>query len=60
MDHKVIQNLKPLTGDKSKFRQWHQKLMNAMCQAKREYGEMVKTMETYMDTGKKSMEVKER
>ena len=38
MDHKVIQNLNPLTGDKSKFRQWHQKLMKAMCQVKKEYG----------------------
>ena len=35
MDHKVIQNLKPLTGDKSKFRQWHHTLMNAMCQVKK-------------------------
>ena len=48
-----------LNGDKSKFRQWHQKLMNAMSQVKREYGEIIKTREREMGTGTKSEEVME-
>jgi hypothetical protein len=57
MEHKVAQSLKPLTGDKGQFRQWHLKAMSALSQFNPEYGQILKTMETDMDTGKKQDEV---
>ena len=30
LEFKVIHNIEPLTGDKGQFRQWHQKLINAL------------------------------
>ncbi len=32
MDHKVIQNLKAVSGDKTIFRQYHRKLTMALAQ----------------------------
>ena len=57
MEHKIVQSLKPLTGDKGQFRQWHLKAMSALSQVNPEYGQIRKAMETDMDTGKKQDEV---
>ncbi len=37
MEHKVVQNLKAAKGDKSMFRQWHQKFTTVLGQVKVEY-----------------------
>ena len=37
-DHKMIQNLKPLIDDKSNFRQWNLKIINAMADHNPLYG----------------------
>ena len=34
LEYKVVQGIKSVTGDKSKFRQWHQKFVNALSQVK--------------------------
>jgi hypothetical protein len=57
MEFKVVQSLEPLTGEKAQFRQWHLKAMNAMSQVNAVYGQIMKTLETEMDTGKKPDEV---
>ena len=51
LEHKVIQNMKPLTGDKGKFRQWHQQFVNAITQVNQDHGEAIKRMEEVLDTG---------
>ena len=40
-----------MTGEKGKFRQWHQKFANAMTQVNSEYGELIKRLEEELDTG---------
>ena len=51
LEYKVIQNIKPLTGDKSQFRQWHQKLINALSTVTGEHADVIKEMEKMMDVG---------
>ncbi len=41
IEHKVIHNLRAVTGDKGLFRQWHHKFITALGQVRAEYGEMV-------------------
>ena len=52
MEHRVIQNLKNVNGDKSLFRQWHQKFTTAIGQFKPVYEEMVHKMARELDLGK--------
>ena len=52
MEHRVIQNLKNVNGDKSMFRQWNQKLTTAIGQHKGSYEEMVHKMSRELDLGK--------
>ncbi len=52
MEHRVIQNLKNVNGDKSLFRQWHQKFTTAIGQYKGVYEEMVHKMARELDLGK--------
>ena len=37
LEFKVVQNTKPLTGDKGHFRKWHQKLINALSTIKEDH-----------------------
>ena len=53
LEFKVIQNMKPLTGDKGHFRKWHQKLINALSTINEEHAEIIKTTEKSMDIGEK-------
>ena len=53
LEFKVIQNIKPLTGNRSHFRQWHQKLINALSTIKEDHAEVIKTIERSMDVGDK-------
>jgi hypothetical protein len=52
MEHKVIQNLKAVNGDKGLFRQWHQKFTTALGQVNGMYEEMVHRMAREIDLGK--------
>jgi len=54
---KIIQYLKPLVGDKSGFRQWHQKFLSAVYSVHNKYGGYLKTMEKEMDLGNKVSDV---
>ena len=51
-DHKLIINLKPLTDDKAKFRQWDLKLANVLGQINSAYGEALNKIMVNMDQGK--------
>ena len=51
LEYKVIQHIKPLTGNKAQFRQWHQKLINALSTIKEEHAEIIKAIEKSMDIG---------
>ena len=53
LEFKVIQNIKPLTGNRSQFRQWHQKLINAISTINEEHAEIIKSIEKAMDIGDK-------
>lgn len=59
LERRVIQGQKPLTGEKSKFRQWHQKFVNAMAQVDEGYCKILKNMEDTLDTGTKIPEATE-
>ena len=52
MEHKVIQNLRAVNGDKGLFRQWHQKFTTALGQVKAEYEEIVHRLAREIDLGK--------
>ena len=52
MEFKVIQNLKAVTGDKTGFRQWHQKFMSALGQVNSRYEELMKNLITKIDLDK--------
>ena len=45
LEYKVIQTIKPLTGDKSHFRQWHQQLINALSTINEDHSEAIKDMD---------------
>ena len=49
--------MKAPTGDKSQFRQWHQKLINALSTINGEYAEAIQEMERSMDIGEKIEDV---
>ena len=51
LEFKVVQNIKPLTGDKSQFRQWHQKLINALMTINEDHAKIIKGIEKAMDVG---------
>jgi len=57
MEHKSMQFLKPLGGDKGVFRQWHQKFVTALFAIYEDFGNIVKTIETASDTGTKPDEM---
>ena len=43
-DHKMVQNLKPLVDDKSKFRQWNLKFTNALTDYNKLYGKALTSL----------------
>ena len=49
-EHKMVQNLKPLTDDKSKFRQWNLKFINAMTDYNKSYGKALVCLMAWVDT----------
>ena len=49
-DHKMVQNLKPLVDDKSKFRQWNLKFINAMTDYNPLYGRALNELMMWADT----------
>jgi len=53
MEYKSVQYLKPLVGDKSMFRQWHQKFVTALYAIDEDFGDIVKNIEVLCDTGTK-------
>ena len=52
MEHRVINNLKAVNGDKGLFRQWHQKFTTALGQYNARYEEMVHYMVREIDLGR--------
>ena len=60
LEFKAIQFLKPLGGDKSMFRQWHQTLVSAMYTVKDEYGDILKAIATELDTGAKVDDMRDK
>merc|ERR1711989_284735 len=52
MEFKVVQNLKAVTGDKTGFRQWHQKFMSALGQVNSRYEGLMKNLITKIDLDK--------
>ena len=52
MEHKVIQYLRAVNGDKSLFRQWHQKFTTALGQVTGVHEEIVQRMVKEIDLGK--------
>ena len=51
-DHKLVLNLKPLTDDKGKFRQWNVKLANVLGQIDEAYGQAIFKIMANIDQGK--------
>ena len=52
MDHKVIQYLRAVNGDKSLFRQWHQRFVTALGQYDQVREEIVQHLVKETDLGK--------
>ena len=48
-EYKVIQNVQPLTDDKSKFREWNRRFVNAMGQVDRNYEKALLTIMKWAD-----------
>ena len=49
-EYKALQNLKPFTGDRSKFREWNDKLVNALAQVQPQYRDAIKNLNKKLDT----------
>merc|ERR1712115_685310 len=49
-EYKALQNLKPFTGDRSKFREWNDKLVNALAQVQPHYRDAIKNLNKKLDT----------
>ncbi len=52
MEHKVIQHLRAVNGEKPLFRQWHQKFTSALRQVTGMHEEIVQRMVKEIDLGK--------
>ena len=52
MEHKVIQYLRAVNGDKALFRQWHQKFTTALGQVPGNHEEIIQRMVKEIDLGK--------
>ena len=57
LEYKVIQTIKPLTGDKSQFRQWHQKMINALSTINEDHSDTIKDIVQAIDVGDKADDV---
>ena len=51
MEHRVIQNLKAVTGDKSLFRQWHRRFASALGQCDQVHEEIIQHLVKETDLG---------
>ena len=52
VESKVVANLADLTDDKSEFRQWDLKMVNALAQVRKSYGKAIEDIKEFIDTGK--------
>ncbi len=59
MEMRIVQGRKPLLGDKSKFRQWNQKLGAVLFQVRAHWGQALQEIQRRLDTGEKEDEVQE-
>ena len=51
MDHKIVQNLGKVTGDKTKFRQWNHKLKSALRTVDKAYNDVLEAVEKELNIG---------
>ena len=49
-EHKAVQQLKSFTGDRSKFREWNEKLLNALAQVDVRIRKVLKTLNKKLET----------
>ena len=49
-EHKAVQQLKNFTGDRSKFREWNEKLLNALAQVDVRNRKVLKTLNKKLET----------
>ncbi len=59
MEMRIVQGIKPLLGDKSKFRQWNQKLGAVLFQVRAHWGQALQEIQRRVDTGEREDEVQE-
>ena len=59
MEQKVVQNVRDIPEDKSLFRQWHRKFVNAMDSVHEGYGDILVAIAKQIDGGEKPNEVEE-
>ncbi len=52
MEHKVVQNLRAVNGDKGLFRQWHQKFTTALGQVREECDGIIRKLARDINLGK--------
>ena len=52
MEHKVIMNLRMVNGDKSLFRQWHQRFITALGQVEGAHEEIIQLLVRETDLGR--------
>ena len=60
LEYKAMQFMKPLTGDKTGFRQWHQKFVSAAYTVQEEFGDMIRSIAADLDTGSKVDEIRQK
>ena len=49
-DHEAVRQLKSFTGDRSKFREWYEKLLNALAQVDVKNRKVLKTLNKKLET----------
>ena len=59
LEYKAIQFMKPLTGDKRLFRQWHQKFVSAVYTVQEEFGDILTKIAKELDMGAKPDEMQQ-
>ena len=59
LEYKAVQFLKPLTGDKGLFRQWHYKFVSAVYTIQEEFGDVMTKIAKELDMGAKPDEMRQ-
>ena len=60
MEHEVIMNLRMVNGDKSLFRQWHQRFVTALGQVEGSHEEIIQHLVKETDLGKELKKIAEQ